>query len=178
MSPLVLRRATASDVPAIVTLVERAYRGEPSRVGWTTEAELLDGQRTDPKEVEDLIASTRSQILVAHEGEAALGSMALTDEGDALYVGMFAVEPTAQSKGVGRAMLGEAERIGRALEKPRMRMTVIAQRPELLAWYARRGYRASGAIEMFPYGNPRFGEPKREDLYFVVLEKPLTLETP
>lgn len=173
MSPLVLRRATASDVPAIVTLVERAYRGEPSRAGWTTEAELLDGQRTDPKEVEDLIASARSQILVALDGEAPLGSMALTDEGDALYVGMFAVEPTAQSSGVGRAMLEEAERIGRALQKPRMRMTVIAQRPELLAWYARRGYRASGGIETFPYGNPRFGEPKREDLYFVVLEKAL-----
>jgi len=173
MEPLVLRRATASDVPAIVILVERAYRGEPSRAGWTTEAELLDGQRTDPKEVEDLIASSRSQILVGLEGSSLLGSMALTDEGDALYFGMFAVEPTAQSKGVGRAMLDEAERIGRALKKERMRMTVIAQRPELLAWYERRGYRPSGGVELFPYGNPRFGEPKREDLYFVVLTKTL-----
>ncbi len=173
MQPLVLCRATPADVPAIVTLVERAYRGEPSRAGWTTEAELLDGQRTDPSEVHDLIASQRSQILLARRGEQLLGSMALTDEGETLYFGMFAVEPTAQSAGVGRAMLEEAERIGRAVGRARMRMTVIAQRPELLAWYARRGYRPTGAIETFPYGNPRFGEPKREDLYFVVLEKVL-----
>lgn len=168
-----LRRAIPSDVPAVVGLVERAYRGDPSRLGWTTEAELLDGQRTDPKEVLDLIASRRSQILVALEGEVMLGTMALTDEGDAFYFGMFAVEPTAQSKGVGRAMLDEAERIGRALHKPRMRLTVIAQRRELIAWYGRRGYQPSGAIETFPYGNPRFGEPKRDDLYFLVLEKAL-----
>lgn len=173
MSSFVLRRAIASDVPAIVELVERAYRGEPSRAGWTTEAELLDGQRTDPSEVEDLIASRRSEILLAFDGQALVGSMALTDEGEALYFGMFAVEPTAQSKGVGRAMLEEAERTGRAADKARMRMTVIAQRTELIAWYARRGYAPTGAIETFPYGNPRFGRPKRDDLYFLVLEKAL-----
>lgn len=170
---LTLRRATSADVPAIVALVERAYRGDASRAGWTTEADLLDGQRTDPAEVEDVIASSRSQILVALDGDRVLGSAALTDEGDALYFGMFAVEPTAQGAGTGGQLLSAAETIARSRELPRIRMTVIAQRAELIAWYLRRGYVDTGAIEPFPYGNERFGAPKRDDLYFVVLEKDL-----
>ena len=52
-------------------------------------------------------------------------------------------------------------------------MTVIAQRAELIAWYERRGYARTGEARPFPYGDPRFGEPRRDDLSFLVLEKPL-----
>jgi hypothetical protein len=52
-------------------------------------------------------------------------------------------------------------------------MTVIAQRAELIAWYERRGYRATGETAPFPYGDARFGEPLRPDLHFVVLRKAL-----
>lgn len=170
---LSFRRAIPADVPAIVALVERAYRGEASRAGWTTEADLLDGQRTDPREVEALVDGPRSHLLLAESRGALVGSAALTDEGDALYFGMFAVEPTQQGGGVGKALLLEAERIARAMQRPRVRMTVIAQRHELIAWYARRGYAPTGQIATFPYGEERFGHPKRDDLYFVVLEKGL-----
>lgn len=170
---LAFRRAAPSEVPAIVALVERAYRGEHSRKGWTTEADLLEGQRTDPDEVAALVQKDGSQILLALDGERLLGSAALTDEGDALYFGMFAVEPSLQGGGVGKRMLLEAERIARELGRARMRLTVIAQRTELIAWYARRGYLPTGEIATFPYGDQRFGKPKRDDLYFVVLEKKL-----
>jgi ribosomal protein S18 acetylase RimI-like enzyme len=167
------RRATEADVPAVVGLVERAYRGEASRAGWTTEADLLDGQRTDPAEVLSLVRSDRSEVLLAHRGERLVATCAVTDEGDALYFGMFAVEPALQAGGAGGAMLDEVERRARQKRLPCIRMTVIAQRRELIAWYERRGFRATGQIAPFPYGDARFGLPKRDDLYFVVLEKPI-----
>lgn len=166
------RRATSADVPQIVALVERAYRGELSRAGWTTEADLLDGQRTDVEEIAGLCASSDARVLLALAGPELCGSVHLAPEPGGLYLGMLAVQPSLQGRGVGRALLDEAERIlhdeqfGR-----RIRMTVIGQRSELIAWYVRRGYRVTGAREPFPYGQPRFGLPRRPDLYFEVLEK-------
>ena len=175
------RRATAADVLAIVALVESAYRGESSRAGWTTEADLLDGQRTDATAVQQLIDDPATHVLLVEDGEAAngaqlLGSVTVTDEGEhaaAVHVGMFAVRPTVQGQGIGRALLAEAEVVGRRMGRDLARMTVLAQRPELIAWYERRGYRRTGARAPFPYGDPRLGLPRRNDLVFEVLQKPL-----
>jgi ribosomal protein S18 acetylase RimI-like enzyme len=173
------RRATAADVLAIVALVESAYRGEASRAGWTTEADLLDGQRTDPAAVQQLIDDPATHVLLVEDGDAGLlGSVTVTDEGEraaAVHVGMFAVRPTQQGHGVGRALLAEAEVLGRRLGRDLARMSVLAQRSELIAWYERRGYRRTGAREPFPYGDPRLGLPRREDLVFEILQKPLTV---
>ena len=168
------RRAVPRDVPAIVSLVESAYRGDQSRAGWTTEAELLDGQRTDAEEIEAITASEHARIVLALRDEQLVGSMLLVPEPRALYLGMLAVRPLLQGQGVGRALIGEAERIARDEGlPPRLRMTVIGQRGELIAWYLRHGFVLTGEREPFPYGQPRFGLPKRPDLYFAVLEKPL-----
>lgn len=171
------RRATAADVLAIVALVESAYRGEASRAGWTTEADLLGGQRTDPAAVQQLIDDPATHVLLVEDGEAGLlGSVTVTDEGEraaAVHVGMFAVRPTQQGRGVGRALLAEAEVLGRRLGRDLARMSVLAQRSELIAWYERRGYRRTGAREPFPYGDPRLGLPRRDDLVFEILQKPL-----
>jgi ribosomal protein S18 acetylase RimI-like enzyme len=174
------RRATAADVLAIVALVESAYRGESSRAGWTTEADLLDGQRTDATAVREMIEDPATQILVAedaNDSEAGLlASVAVTDEGEAaaaVHVGMFAVRPTEQGRGIGRALLAEAVVLGRRLGRTLARMSVLAQRTELIAYYERRGYRRTGARAPFPYGDPRLGLPRRNDLVFEVLQKPL-----
>jgi ribosomal protein S18 acetylase RimI-like enzyme len=96
------------------------------------------------------------------------------EEDGAGYFGMFAVRPGLQGAGIGHALLAEAERIVREDWKlPQMRMTVIDLRDELIAWYQRRGYRRTGVFRPFPYGDPRFGIPRRNDLRFEVLEKPL-----
>ena len=168
------RRATRADVPAIVALVESAYRGDASRAGWTTEADLLGGRRTSDAEVRTIVEGERTQMVLAEEGGDLIGAMRLEDEERHLYVGMLSVRPTLQSSGVGKALLLEAERIAHALGRVRMRMTVIEQRRELLAFYARRGYTPTGETQPFPYGDDNFGEPKREDLCFVVLEKHLS----
>jgi GNAT superfamily N-acetyltransferase len=177
-APLRFRAATAADVEAVVALTQSAYRGDASRVGWTTEADLLDGQRTDAREVAGLIANPAVKLLLAeHEGRL-LASCVLERliNGGACdgYFGMFSVRPEAQGNGTGRALLAEAERIARDEWHARtMRMTVIEVRAELIAWYERRGYHRTGEYRPFPYGDPRFGIPKRDDLRFEWLVKPL-----
>jgi ribosomal protein S18 acetylase RimI-like enzyme len=173
------RRARSEDVAAIVALVESAYRGDESRRGWTTEADLLDGQRTDPDEVSALVVGPHTRVLLAEEDPSGelLACVMLREEPDAAdvaYLGMFAVRPGLQGQGVGRALLEEAERVTREdLHRRAVRMTVLVQRGELIAWYERRGYQRTGAREPFPYGDPRFGLPRTSDLVFEVLRKSL-----
>lgn len=174
MDELVFRAATAADIDAIVRLVTRAYRGDASRAGWTTEADLLDGERIDPDVLREDIERPRSRVMLALRDGTLLACAHVADDDDRGYFGMFAVEPTLQGGGIGRAMVDECERI--AHEEwglPRMRMSVIIQRDELIAWYQRLGYRRTGEYLPFPYGDARFGAPKRDDLRFEVLEKPL-----
>jgi GNAT superfamily N-acetyltransferase len=172
---LTYRFAEARDVPAIVTLVESAYRGDASREGWTTEADLLDGQRTDIQAVESVLAAPGSVMLLAEADGQLEASCHLDRQGGAeVYLGMLAVQPSRQGQGSGRQILAEAERVARLDWKATtMTMTVIAQRPELIAWYGRRGYLPTGETRPFPYDEGRGGSPRRSDLHFVVLAKPL-----
>ncbi|CAN5610726.1 GNAT family N-acetyltransferase [soil metagenome] len=171
---LVFRAATAADVPAVVALVTSAYRGEASRVGWTTEADFLDGERIDPELLREEILRPRSYVLVAERDGGMLACAHVADAGGVGYFGMFAVQPMLQQAGIGNAVLTECERIVRDdWQLAVMRMRVIDLRDSLIAWYQRRGYHRTGVFEPFPYGDPRFGIPRRDDLRFEVLEKPL-----
>ena len=171
------RSATCDDVDAIVILVESAYRGDASRAGWTTEADLLDGRRTGPDEVDACIARPRSQVLLAEAAHPEpnnrlLACAHVADEDGAGYFGMFSVQPGLQNAGIGNAVLTEAERIVREeWNLSLMRMTVIDIRVDLIPWYERRGYRRTGITRPFPYGDAHFGIPKRDDLRFEILEK-------
>jgi GNAT superfamily N-acetyltransferase len=175
--PLRFRFASSSagDVEAVVALVESAYRGSASRAGWTTEADLLKGQRTDSAAVAEIVSGQRGGILMAEEHGRLVGCCQLERRGGAtVYFGMFAVTPHQQGRGLGRRILTYAERLARdEWRATHMSMTVIRQRLDLIAWYERLGYRATGQTEPFPYGNERFGIPTRPDLEFVVLAKPL-----
>jgi ribosomal protein S18 acetylase RimI-like enzyme len=166
------RRATLADVSAIVALVESAYRGDASRAGWTTEADFLEGRRTDDDDVKTCIE--RGMILLAEDNGAIVACANVAEEDGAGYFGMFSVSPTKQGGGIGSRVLAEAERIVRDEWKlPVMRMTVIDIREELAAFYVRRGYIRTGLKKPFPYGDERFGVPKRADLQFEILEKTL-----
>jgi N-acetylglutamate synthase-like GNAT family acetyltransferase len=174
--PVTFRSATVDDVEVIVALVESAYRGESSRAGWTTEADLLDGQRTDPDGVRAIITSDRSMMLlgVAEDGQILACCQLEHRDHEVAYFGMFAVSPVLQGGGIGREVLAEAERIASQEWRARsMQMTVITQRRDLIAWYERRGYASTGETQPFPHGNDRFGLPRRADLEFEVLAKPL-----
>jgi ribosomal protein S18 acetylase RimI-like enzyme len=168
------RPATAADVPVIHALVESAYRGESSRAGWSTEADLLGGQRTDAAEILSCVERECSVVLLLERDSELVACAHVAEEDRAGYFGMFSVRPTLQGGGLGKTVLAEAERIVRdEWELSEMRMTVIEVRDELIAFYERRGYRRTGVKKPFPYGDERFGLPKRDDLRFEVLAKRL-----
>lgn len=171
---MTFRAATPADVPAIHALVESAYRGESSRAGWSTEADLLGGQRTDAADILSCIERERSVVILLERDAALVACAHVAEEEGAGYFGMFSVRPTLQGGGIGKVVLAEAERIARDEWKlPEMRLTVIDVRAELIAFYERRGYARTGLKKPFPYGDERFGLPKRDDLRFEVLSKRL-----
>ncbi|QES53328.1 GNAT family N-acetyltransferase [Streptomyces venezuelae] len=171
---LSFRSAVEADVPELVELVESAYRGDASRAGWTTEADYLDGQRTDQDGVRAVIAAPDGVLLVVERAGELVACCQLEHRDDHVYFGMFAVRPGLQGAGLGKEILAEAERRARETWGAKeMRMTVVHVREELIAYYVRRGYRRTGELSPFPYGDERFGVPLRDDLAFELLVKSL-----
>jgi GNAT superfamily N-acetyltransferase len=168
-----LEPATTADIGPLHALIERAYRGDNAKQGWTHEADLLGGQRTDVEALAAMIADPSQVILILRNGEQIDACASLADRGGGIiYLGLFTVDPALQGTGIGKLMMTASEDYAaRHLAATRIEMTVIAQRPELIAWYERRGYRLTGELRPFPATDPRFGLPKRDDLEFVVLEK-------
>jgi ribosomal protein S18 acetylase RimI-like enzyme len=169
------RLANHADIPALIDLVESAYRGDASRAGWTTEADMLDGQRIDAENLQKSLDAADSRIIVAEKDGELLACCHLEKQGnDAAYFGMFSVRPGQQGAGIGKLLLAEAERQARDdFQCPRMDMTVIDIRDSLIEFYERRGFTRTGIHKPFPYGDERFGIPKRDDLRFEVLTKAL-----
>ena len=169
MSEIAFRAATLDDVAALHPLIERAYRGETAKAGWTHEADLLFDTRTSAEELSALIADPDRVILLAHQDDALIGCVQVARVGDdRAYLGMLTVEPSLQASGLGRRLLAaaETEAVARFAAR-RMEMTVIHRRAELIAWYERRGYRPTGETRPVPV------DPPRPELEFVVLEKGL-----
>jgi ribosomal protein S18 acetylase RimI-like enzyme len=171
---LITRLATTADALMLVALVNSAYRGDSSRAGWTTEADLIGGQRVDIEGLVETIARPGNVILLHERDRVPVACVHLERTGEDCYLGMLTIRPALQGAGLGRQMLEAAE--GRAIQdwsSKAMYMTVIVQRTELIGWYERRGYRRTGELRPFPYGDERFGLPRRDDLAFEVLRKPL-----
>ena len=168
-----LAPAGRDELPDLHALIESAYRGDSARAGWSHEADLLDGQRTDLAELGAALDDPAQHLLVFRDHDQIAACVSLTDRGDGLaYLGLLTVDPRRQATGLGRMMLAAAEdHAATDLGATRIEMTVIAQRDELVAWYERRGYARTGERRPFPSSDPRFGEPRRDDLEFVVLEK-------
>lgn len=180
MADPALRPATAADIPALHALVERAYRGDSARVGWTHEAELLGGQRIDAAALAAIIADPQQRILLAEQDGTLAGCVQLTAKDAATaYLGLLTVDPARQAGGLGRRLIAAAERLAAdAFGARAVEMTVIRQREGLIAYYQRRGYALTGEERPFPYHDRRFGVPTRPDLAFVVLNKSLPGGTP
>lgn len=168
-------RATLDDIEALHALVERAYRGESARRGWTHEADLLDGQRTDVEALREIISADHQVILLARNGNALTGCVQLSHVSNRLaYLGLLTVDPNLQAAGLGKKLLVAAEQFVRdQWQAEAIEMTVIRQRQDLIAFYERRGYVRTGEQRPFPHGDPRFGLPKSSELEFAVLRKPV-----
>ena len=171
------RLAEQKDIDDIVALVESAYRGEKSKQGWTTESHFINGQRTDAEEVSTLIGRENSVLILCFDNHELLATIQIQKTGDKCYLGMFAVQPQKQSLGIGSLLLEQAENYARQHWQCRvMTMLVITIRQELIEWYRRKGYRPTGEKQRFPYHEPRFGLPARDDLMLDTYEKELVGE--
>lgn len=170
-----IRLALPGDIAALHRLIESAYRGDDARRGWSHEADLLGGQRTDPQTLEAMLADPAQAMLVLTIAGTMTGCVSVADRGGGLaYLGLLSVAPDQQAAGLGRRLIAAAEaHAARAFAARRIEMTVIRQRPELIAYYERRGYVRTGEERPFPYGDARFGEPRTDALAFVVLARDL-----
>jgi ribosomal protein S18 acetylase RimI-like enzyme len=173
MPSLSFRKASREEAGFIAALVNACYRGESSRRGWTSEADLLDGTRTDREEVEALIDQEGAMILLCIDGTDVIGSVHLQLSGTECHLGMLVVRPDLQGRGIGRRLMQAAE--STAQQKwgvTKMSMTIISLRHELIAFYERRGYRRTGQRKPF-VADGRHGIPRAQGIEFEVLEKGL-----
>ncbi|MBL8537659.1 MAG: GNAT family N-acetyltransferase [Hyphomonadaceae bacterium] len=175
---MAIRGATLGEEIVLHALIEGAYRGDSAKRGWTHEADLLGGQRTDLAALTEILADPAQTILVHDDGGALNGCVLIVDKGvregrRIAYLGMLTVRPDLQAGGLGRRLVQHAEAHARGFGADVMEMTVIKQRRELIAWYLRRGYHQTEEERPFPLDDPRFGLPKQRDLVFVVLRKAL-----
>ena len=162
--------ANENDIPALNVLINSAYRGEGSKQGWTTEADLLDGIRTDEEGLKELMNQESSVILKFTEGNQVQGCVHLKQEENKLYLGMLTVSPQLQNKGIGKILLAAAENEAQRQNCIAVFMSVISKRTELINWYEKHGYVNTGKKKPFPENDPRFGIPKVK-LEFIILEK-------
>jgi ribosomal protein S18 acetylase RimI-like enzyme len=169
-----IKPATLADVAALNRLVNSAYRGESSKKGWTTEADLLDGTRIDELALSELVQKSGTTIMTYKEGSTLLGCVELRKEGTKLYLGMLSVEPDTQGKGIGKKLLAASEVHAKEQGCNKIFMTVISVRAELIDWYVRHGYQLTGEKKPFILPDSRWGLPKQQ-LEFVVLEKPIAI---
>jgi ribosomal protein S18 acetylase RimI-like enzyme len=165
-----ITKAQIADIPALNNLINSAYRGETSKKGWTTEAHLLEGTRTDEKELTEIIQKEGNTIFKLTQNNQIVACVLLAEKENKLYLGMLTVSPELQNSGFGKQLLQHAEAFATTLGLPKIAMTVISIRPELIAWYKRHGYVDTGEREPFPAG---FSDViiGNEALEFVVLEK-------
>jgi ribosomal protein S18 acetylase RimI-like enzyme len=169
-----IRLARPADADTLADLIRSAYRGEDSRAGWTSEADLVEGERISPGQVRAIISDGGSLMLVGEDADVIVACCQLRNQGAGLaYFGTFAVSPKAQGAGLGRQVMAEAERQAiTAFSTTRLEMTVLAPQEALIAYYERRGFRRTGETRPFP-ADSRYARPLRDGLYFVVLEKKL-----
>ncbi len=174
---MILKQAISADVPAIVALMNAAFRGAGAGASWNTEAGYIDGDRTSEALVREEIAAQPEAVLLLSRpddtGEL-LGTVWLEPAGDGVwYLGSLTIDPKLQNAGAGRRLLEAAEAWVLERGARAVRMKVVNVRDTLIAWYIRRGYSLTGEVEPFPYDDPRFGIPRRDDLSFVILQKSL-----
>jgi GNAT superfamily N-acetyltransferase len=163
-----IRPATREDLSGLQPVIQRAYRGDSARRGWTHEADLLDDVRIDLASLESILGDPATRLLVAFDGNAPIGCVQVTGKGDGMaYLGLLCVEPDVQAGGLGRQLMTAAESCARQIfDAAAIEMTVIEQRTELIAYYERRGYARTGERRDFPVAV----EPP---LFMTVLVKPL-----
>ena len=163
--------ATPDDIPALVSLLNSTFRGDASKKGWTTEADLLKGDlRTDEVTLAKLMQTPGAVFLkYVNEDNNIDGCIFLEKKDSRLYLGMLSVSAMIQAKGIGKQLMAAATEHAVRHQCSSIFMRVISVRRELIAWYERQGYINTGKTEPFPT-DQRFGIPT-QPLEFIIMEK-------
>lgn len=168
-------KAELVDADAIAKLVNSAYRGDASRKGWTTEADLLDGLRTTTQDVAKIIKRHDAFVLIGVLKDEVVACMCCEWQNlagnNAAHFGMIAVKPALQNKGYGKLLLKAAEAMTlREWRVVGFYLTVISTRHELIDFYERLGFKKTGEFKDFPH-NPEMWQPKVENLNLLYMAK-------
>ncbi len=164
--------AGLEDAKAIAELANAAFAGRGA-AGWTNESHILDGARTQPAEIAVLMADPTVRFLMQFDGPELIGCVYIKTMNGAGYFGLLAVRPDFQGRGAGSRLIAEAERIARDEWRCRKMLigVVAAHRPELLAYYERRGYVRTGRLK--PWIRKTGAVPRIEGVRSEWLEKVL-----
>lgn len=167
-----IKIASVADAGQITALLNLAYRGEASRKGWTTEANIIAGdRRTTVKEIETLIQKSNSTFLIYNVDKKIEACVNLQQQDQKIYLGMLSVNPELQGSGIGKKLLAAAEEFAVSKKCSSIYMTVIDVRKELIDWYKRHGYVDSGIRK--PFEEDGVSGKHLQPLQFMVLEKKL-----
>ncbi len=166
--------AGTADIPAITNLLNNAYRGEASKQGWTTEADLIAGDvRTNENTLQEVMQRIGSVFLkYTNDEEQITGCVNLQQHADKIYLGMFSVSPGLQGGGIGKQLLKASEEYTQHLQCRAIYMSVISVRNELINWYQRHGYADTG--ERRPFTEDGVTGKHLQPMEFMVLEKPIS----
>ncbi|MFN8289499.1 MAG: GNAT family N-acetyltransferase [Chitinophagaceae bacterium] len=168
-----ISKATAGDIPALVALLNSAYRGEVSKQGWTSEADMIQGTiRTDPNQLQQLMENPCSCFLkYQNDKDEIEGCVFLDKRNGKLYLGMLSVNPALQARGTGKKLMQAAEAYAREEKCPAIFMRVVSIRHELIAWYERQGYQKTGQAE--PFEDSKYGT-ATAPFEFLLMEKTIS----
>jgi hypothetical protein len=108
-----IKIASAAEAEDITKLINSVYRGEDSKKGWTTEADLLGGIRVTSEIIRSMIAKDGSVILTANLNDALGGCVHLEQTGDSCYLGLLSVDVVLQNSGLGKIIIEESEDFAR-----------------------------------------------------------------
>lgn len=166
--------STLADSAALTRLVNKAYRGDSSKRGWTSEAHLLSGNRIDEDTITQYLNNGNVTILkYVDNTEQIQGCVYLEGKTNKLYLGMLSVDPDLQAGGIGRQLLAAAEILAASKRLRLIIITVISTRTELIAWYNRRGFKANGKEIPF-HAEEKFGIPNTP-IVLIEMEKRIDL---
>lgn len=153
-STLIYRIATEEDSELLTNLVNMSYSGELSNQGWTNENGLVVGSRTTVDKILNILKNDQYVILIFFDpiNHHLIGCISIQhkSESNAACLSIFAVRPDQQARGYGKFILNTAESYAKDQWNVKsIELNVILQRPELMAYYKRRGYIDTGRREAF-----------------------------
>lgn len=168
-----IREAIHSDIPVIEELIENGYRNDVAKQGWTHETDLLVGARLQVGEIETCLNDSNQKFFIACEGDKQVGVICVFRDKDWIEFGKIAVDPNCQGKGIGKILIAKVEEFVRdKWQANNLKLCVLTVRTELIDFYRRLGFEATGEIidfvKIHPYVVLKDGV---DDLFIQVMEK-------